>query len=316
MYKLDQGIDHILLDEAQDTNPEQWRIIEALCEEFFQGLSAHDEVERTSFTVGDMKQSIYSFQRAAPDEFNRMRKVFDKKISNSGKTNRVMALDISFRSTAPILKLVDFVFQQPELRQALGGEEVRHISYRKGQSGRVELWPLFETEKAEKKDFWELPTTIKNKSDSSLELASHIAEKIDSWLREEKILPAYDRPIQAGDIMILVRTRTKIVDDLIRCLKQKSIAVSGADRMVLSRQIAIHDLLAAAKFCLLQSDDLNLSCLLKSPLIGWDDAKLFSLSYGRKGSIWSEIESFRPGKREKLLDDDKALDVQLSLIHI
>ncbi len=289
MYKLDQGLDHILVDEAQDTNPEQWRIIESLCEEFFSGMSARDDVLRTSFTVGDVKQSIYSFQRAAPEEFKHMQKIFDRKIKDAGKVNEEVALKISFRSTKSILQVVDNVFKNDELNRAVGGGEIHHKSYRVGQAGMVELWSLFEQEQRQERDFWQPPITVRGAQSASSELASHIAKKIRYWLDSKEILSAYNRPICAGDIMILVRTRSAFVDQLVKALKSEDVPVSGADRMTLGDQLAVQDLLALARFCLLPDDDLTLAEVLKSPILGWDEEELFSLSYNRKGTLWSEI---------------------------
>ena len=292
MYKLDQGLDHILVDEAQDTNPEQWRIIEALCEEFFSGMSARDDVQRTSFTVGDIKQSIYSFQRAAPEEFKRMQGVFDTKINNAGKVNRNVGLDISFRSTESVLRVVDNVFKDDELNIAVGGGEVVHKSFRAGQAGLVEIWPLAQIEKKVQSEYWDAPIEIKNQQSASAQLASQLAQNIRNWLDRKEILPSRNRPIEAGDIMILVRSRTAIVDQMVRALKLLNVPVSGADRMVLGEQLAVQDLLALASFCLLPDDDLTLACVLKSPLLGWDEEELFSLSYNRNGSLWQELCNF------------------------
>ena len=292
MYKLDQGLDHILVDEAQDTNPEQWRIIEALCEEFFSGNSARDEVLRTSFTVGDIKQSIYSFQRAAPEEFKHMQQRFDRKIKDSGKVNKNIALDISFRSTQSVLRVIDNIFKDEHLNKSIGGGNIHHKTFRTGQAGMVELWPLFEEAQKESHDFWQPPIAVQNQQSASSELASYIASNIRNWLDSKDMLPAYNRPVQAGDIMILVRTRSKFVDQLVRSLKSLDVPVSGADRMILGDQLAVQDLLALARFCLLPDDDLTLATALKSPILGWNEDEIFSLSYNRKGTLWQEICNF------------------------
>ncbi len=307
MYKLDQGLDHILVDEAQDTNPEQWRIIESLCEEFFSGMSARDEVMRTSFTVGDIKQSIYSFQRAAPEEFKNMQGIFDRKIKDSGKVNREVALDISFRSTESILRVVDNVFKYEELNKAVGGGSIHHESFRAGQAGVVELWPLFETKKKEDRDFWNAPIEVKSQQSASSELASYIAQNIRNWLDRKEMLPAYNRPIGAGDIMILVRSRSAFVDQMVKALKALDVPVSGADRMKLGDQLAVQDLLAMARFCLLPDDDLTLAEVLKSPLLGWNEDELFSLSYNRKGTLWQELCNFDYDKIASITGHDKTV---------
>ena len=302
MYKMDQGLDHILVDEAQDTNPEQWRIIEALCDEFFSGLSARDDILRTSFTVGDVKQSIYSFQRAAPEEFQHMQGVFDRKINDSGQVNKNVALDISFRSTESVLRVVDNVFSDTDLNDAVGGGEIHHKSFRAGQAGLVEIWPLIEDLKIDKKPFWDLPVCVMNPKSGAAQLAAYTAQNIRNWLDRKEILKSANRPIEAGDIMVLVRSRSTFVDQLVRELKEKDIPVSGVDRMVLGQQLAVQDMFSLAQFCLLPDDDLTLACVLKSPFLGWNEDDLFSLSYHRKGSLWQEICNFDKEKITAIKD--------------
>lgn len=300
LYKLDQGIDHVLVDEAQDTNPEQWRIIEALSDEFFAGLSARDDVLRTSFTVGDIKQSIYGFQRAAPDEFKRMQKVMNEKITHAGLVNKNIALDVSFRSTKSVLQIVDSVFQGPALSKAVGEDEIHHKAFRQGQAGLVELWPVCETPKSDQRDFWDPPVTVQNHSNGSSELATYIADNIRNKLDRKEVLPSRNRAIEPGDFMILVRSRSSFVEQLVRALKAQNIPVSGADRMMLTDQLAVQDLLSVARFCLLPDDDLTLAEVLKSPFVGWGDDELFSLSYNRKGTLWQEICNFDYDKLNKI----------------
>ncbi len=292
MYKLDQGLDHILVDEAQDTNPEQWRIVESLTMEFFEGQSARDDVLRTSFTVGDIKQSIYRFQRAAPEEFQRMRGVLHERITKSGHVNRDVALDISFRSTASILHVVDRVFADPELNEAVGGGTIAHSAFRDGQEGLVELWPVFEDDEKVQKNFWDPPTRVISQQSGASHLAASLAQEIRNWLDRKEILKSYDRPVEPGDIMILVRSRSSFVDQLIRELKKQNIPVSGSDRMILSEQLVVQDLFALAEFCMLHDDDLTLASVLKSPFFGWSEEELFSLCYNRKGTLWQELCNF------------------------
>ena len=296
MYKLDQGIDHILVDEAQDTNPEQWKIIEALSSEFFSGLSARDDVLRTSFTVGDIKQSIYGFQRAAPDEFKVMQDVFHKRISEAKLINKNISLDVSFRSTESVLHAVDAVFQRPELQNAVGEQGISHNVFRQGQAGIVELWPLFETPKSMQRDFWDPPIDIHHQSSGSSELANYIAGNIRYRLDQKEVLESYGREIKPSDFMILVRSRSIFVDQLVRALKAQNVPVSGADRMLLEDQLAVQDMLSIARFCLFPENDLALAEILKSPLLGWSEEELFSIAYGRKGSLWQEICNFDPDR--------------------
>ncbi|MDH5721782.1 MAG: double-strand break repair helicase AddA [Alphaproteobacteria bacterium] len=309
MFKLDQGLDHILVDEAQDTNPEQWKIIAALCDEFFSGYSARDDLERTCFVVGDLKQSIYSFQRAAPEEFIRMQKFLHEKIILSGQPSQSVSLDISFRSTQSILRIVDAVFEGEEHRKAVGSEKVRHSAYREGQSGRVELWPLFKSEKKEPRNFWDPPIEIMEQENSAALLSNYVAEKIAQWIENKEILPSHDRPINPGDILILVRTRSKLVDQLVRSLKFRNIPVNGVDRMILGDHLAVQDLLALGNFTLLPDDDLTLACALKSPFLNWNEDELFSLGYNRTKSLWYELQKFDLSRLQQFSDEGSNITV-------
>lgn len=291
MYKLDQGIDHILVDEAQDTNPEQWQVISQLCDEFFSGRGAREETLRTSFIVGDIKQSIYGFNRAAPDEFSRMHKDLRSRAETAEIEWRDIPLNISFRSTRTVLSLVDKVFSEPAMKKAAGGEYLEHKSFRSGQAGMTELWPLFENDPKEEPDLWSPVSPEQAGHSGQSKLAGYIATQIRKWLDDEENLPARGRSIRPGDILILMRSRNALVGHLMRELKSRNIPVAGLDRMVLSQQIAVQDIIGLVEFCLLPEDDLNLAEILKSPLIGVTEDELFRLSYGRDSTLWQNVKS-------------------------
>ena len=297
LFKLDGGLDHLLIDEAQDTNPEQWEIIDTLCTEFFAGYSARDQINRTIFTVGDEKQSIYSFQRADPDAYQKMRSHFRAQIEQAEKTWADVDMVTSFRSTKTVLDLVDACFNTADLRQTLGPSydeaALKHFSFREGQAGHVELWPLIEPEdNKDKPQGWQLPLEIKHSVNPDTVLAEQIAQEVKTWLREGRLLRSKGRPINAGDILILVKSRSKIVGSIMRALKKYNIPVAGVDRLVLSEQIAIMDLLALAQISVLPEDDLTLASVLKSPFIGLSEEELFELCHGRKGqSVWQKLKS-------------------------
>lgn len=294
-YKLDQGLDHILIDEAQDTNPEQWDIIKALCDEFFAGESASEQ-DRSIFTVGDEKQSIYSFQRASPKAFHEMQAHFEQKVKESGKKWDLVPMQESFRSSRAVLGLVDAVFADPAQRQGLSKSEIEHIAHRAGQEGLAELWPLFESDQAEPPSLWNPEPETADQETASAKLARFIAQKIRGWIDNKDILPAHNRPIRAGDIMILVRTRKKMVQQISKALKDLEVPVSGLDRMILNDQLAVQDLLALAAFALQPRDDLSLACALKSPLIGLDEDTLYALAADRGSkSLWQMIRAAQPG---------------------
>ena len=296
LFKLDGGLDHILVDEAQDTNPEQWQVVAALAEEFFSGRGAREN-QRTVFAVGDAKQSIYSFQRADPHEFQRMRDHFRGRVAaateHPGEWRwREVALDISFRSTEAVLAAVDTVFAREEasVGVALDGAAIRHVAHRRGHAGRVELWPPVEPDPLEQPMPWQVSDAQRRVRDPSSRLAAVIAAQIRRWLDSGERLDARDRPIRAGDIMVLVRRRGPFVGALVRALKQRGVPVAGVDRMVLTTQLAVEDLVALGHFLLLPTDDLTLAALLKSPLYGIGEETLFALAHGRgKRSLWDEL---------------------------
>jgi len=303
-YKLDQGLDHILIDEAQDTNPEQWEIIGALCHEFFENTEDNN-TNRTVFTVGDEKQSIYSFQRASPEEFARMQNNFKEKVRQAKQNWDSVPMNISFRSTQSVLKAVDTVFSKEENRKGLGELPVKHTAFRRGQAGLVELWPVFESDETPELDLWAPLTAAEETSSGQKKLAVYIAKKIQHWLSSGAILESKNRPIRAGDIMILVRTRSALVNQIARELKNYNINVSGLDRMVLSEELSVQDLISAAEFSLQPLDNLALACMLKSPLIGMSEETLLKLSaYRERQSLW---ESLQQSSMKNIIDYCKNL---------
>jgi ATP-dependent helicase/nuclease subunit A len=293
LYKLDGGINHILVDEAQDTSPEQWRIIAKLAEEFHSGLGSDEGRQiRTLFAVGDEKQSIFSFQGAAPEEFGRNLSYFRARAENAKLNFSAVRLPVSRRSTKSILSFVDQVFSDDGAREGLSstGETTLHEAYR-NETGRVEIWPTVKPPPSEERDPWNLPVDAPSPKGADVALAVRIAERIANWLENRTPLPGVrdERAIEPGDIMILVRRRNAFAQEMIRQLMERNIPVAGADRMVLLDQIAIADLLALGRFVLLPEDELNLAALLKSPLVGLTEAELYALAQPRKCGLWEEL---------------------------
>lgn len=295
-FKLDGGVDHILVDEAQDTAPDQWRVISAIAEEFFAGDSAR-AIHRTLFVVGDEKQSIFSFQGAAPEQLAAIRERFEKLVIASDQEFSVPQLRHSFRSAPAILGAVDQVFEAPEVFEGVttNGEPPAHLAYRATAPGRVEFWPPVAPEKPEDPPPWWKPVDHTPPNAPHLRLAIALIDQIERWLDPDNPveLAAKGRNIRAGDILILVRRRNAFVDALIGGLKERGLPVSGRDRMVLTDEMAVRDLLALARFVLLPEDDLTLATVLRSPIIGLSDEALFDLSYGRKGTLWRALIAAR-----------------------
>lgn len=301
LYKIDGGLDHLLVDEAQDTSPQQWRVIAALAEEFFSGESARP-TPRTLFVVGDEKQSIFSFQGADPDALDRMRRYFEVKARDAKRVWDPVSLNFSFRSTDAVLATVDAVFEPQEMRHDVSadGQAIRHTAARAGQAGRVELWSPVSPADEDLSTGWDMPERARASNDPSLELAQILAERIARWTAGAKApgddgwLASRNRAAQPGDIMVLVRRRSAFVDQLVRALKARIVPVAGVDRMAVSAQLVVMDLMALADFVLLPADDLTLACVLKGPLIGLDEDALFDLAHDRgEESLWERLRTLR-----------------------
>ncbi|MFO0993927.1 MAG: double-strand break repair helicase AddA [Hyphomicrobiales bacterium] len=298
LYKLDGGIDHILIDEAQDTSPAQWEIVEALADEFFSGQGARPDVERTFFAVGDRKQSIFSFQGADPDAFVAAATRFAIKIAAGGKVFRHIPLHISYRSTKRVLEAVDCVFEQEAARRGIEARldvRVEHSPYRGETHGLVEVWPLVGPDEKIEPVAWRAPVDTAPENHPRRKLAIKIARRVASWIGR-RWLASQNRTVRPGDILVLVQRRNPFFDAVIRELRQHGVPVAGADRLQLGAHIAIRDVLALAQFTLLPEDDYTLACVLKSPLVSRDDgapiddADLFTLAHGRgTASLWQRL---------------------------
>ena len=296
LYKLDGGLDHILVDEAQDTTPAQWDVIRALADEFFTGEGAHEDMKayvRTIFSVGDEKQSIYSFIGADPAGFERMRAYFEARVRAVAQRFEYIPLTLSFRSTTAVLDAVDAVFSPADVRAGLSASDapITHVAHRAEAPGVVALWPCFKPEPGEEKDAWHAPFDSVSSSSPTFLLAAKLADIIARWLDTEagEFLHEEGRPVRPGDILILVRRRNAFMEEMISALKRRGIPVAGADRMVLTDQLAVMDLMALARFALLPQDDLNLASLLKSSLIGLSEEEIFTLAYKREGSLFDAL---------------------------
>jgi ATP-dependent helicase/nuclease subunit A len=293
LYKLDGGIDHVLIDEAQDTNPDQWRVIKALTGEFFAGEGRRDAGSRTVFAVGDAKQSIYSFQRADPREFVAMRDRYATLVPAAQGRWAEVALSVSFRSAPAVLDAVDRVINSPLGGEGvvLAGQTVAHLAYRSGAAGLVEVWPPLRPAARDEPEPWKPPVERVKGDSPRARLAQLIARRIEAMVSRGEILESRGRPIRPGDILVLVRRRNAFVEELVRELKTLGIAVAGADRMVLTEQLAVMDLMALANAMLLPEDDLTLATVLKGPLIGLSEEDLFDLAYDRPSHLWDALRA-------------------------
>ncbi|MEJ7934981.1 double-strand break repair helicase AddA [Sphingobium sp. AN558] len=283
-YKLDQRIDHILVDEAQDTNIAQWQIVGALAAEFFAGEGAKGDRVRTIFTVGDFKQAIFGFQGTSPQAFAAAQILFQHHAEEAGHAFHDLSLDRSFRSTPAVLDVVDRTIAGLEAeRLGLTSGEVRHISANRFP-GEVLLWkPVVAglSEEADGEEDWA--------ADQERVLAANIARQIKGWIDAGVMLESKGRPVRPGDIMILVRRRSELARLIVARLYEENVAVAGIDRLRLNAPLAVRDLLAALRFAVQPEDDLNLAALLVSPLIGWTQDELMARAMTRRGGLWRHL---------------------------
>jgi ATP-dependent helicase/nuclease subunit A len=288
LFRLDGGIDHILVDEAQDTSPKQWRVIELLSAEMTAGLGARD-LQRTLFVVGDKKQSIYSFQGADVAVFDTMRAQFAGKFSAASLPFVPADLRHSFRSSPAILALVDNVFGA-RFPGAMG-DSVAHIAHNAQMPGRVDVWPVIE---GGDRLGAIVPTETAAQltaADAQWQLAQRVAAGIQAMLQSGVQIPHKDgsRAAHAGDFLILVQRRSAAFHLIIRACKQLGLPIAGADRLRLGAEMAVRDLTALLTFLATPEDDLALACALRSPLLGLSEAELFNLAQPRSGFLWEAL---------------------------
>ena len=289
-YKLDRGVDHVLIDEAQDTSPRQWDIVTHIISEFTSGAGARDGVVRTVFAVGDEKQSIFSFQGAAPHEFDSRRRLLKKKFEDAGLKFDPLSFTTSFRSGPAILQSVDHVFRDETIYKSIhaadNGYPVHH-SLEDSGPGVIDLWELQLPDGKQDLEGWRAPFDAVSETSPEVKLAKRIQAEVKSLIAGGTMTGRLGarRPLRCGDILVLVRRRGNAFDAVIQALKHADIPVAGADRLKLTEHIAIIDLMNLADALLLPQDDLALAVALKSPLFGLDDDDLFQLAWQRKGSL-------------------------------
>ena len=302
LFKLDGGLEHILVDEAQDTAPAQWDILKALTESFFSGEGAREDrgarMDRTIFAVGDEKQSIYSFQGARPERLAIEAQTYDERVRGAGGEFEGVPLEVSFRSTETVLAFVDTAFDTPERSRALTGRALqtrgRHKANRKGDPGSVELWPLYRDEKIDPPEAWE-PVDAEPVESARKRMARDIAREIRRQVMAGAAVQdkrtRQPRPAGYGDFLILVRRRDATFEEIIRALKAEGVPVAGADRLKLSSHIVLDDLLSVARFALFPDDDLSLAEVLRGPLCDVDEEGLYELAGANpdRRKLWREL---------------------------
>ncbi|WP_439468279.1 double-strand break repair helicase AddA [Blastomonas fulva] len=301
-FKLDQRFDHVLVDEAQDTNPSQWAIVGGLIADYFAGQGSKADRFRTLFTVGDFKQAIFGFQGTSPQYYAAARHRIGAFAQDAGQPFLALSLDRSFRSTQPVLDMVDAVLG--ELGPAALGITDDKLPLHEGRAGPgvVELWrPVgdsVETEDGESETGAEGEAAEEWLSGADLRFAHQLADRIAGWLN-----PASPQRLWlarrsdgssgwagAGDIMVLLRRRGELASLIVARLYAAGVPVAGIDRLRLGQPLAVQDLVAAIRFALQPLDDLTCAALLVSPLCGWTQDEL--LHYGHrpdKRALWPHL---------------------------
>lgn len=304
-YKLDNGIEHILVDEAQDTSSLQWRIIRNLSGDFFSG-ETKNENERTLFVVGDEKQSIFSFQGANPKMFDENRIFYKEIIENSRKFFTEVSLRYSFRSLGNILQFVDTVFKDEAYIKKISNKDknIIHKNVRDGV-GLVELWPKLSVKKKEK-DNWDIDFDSTEEAKKLELLAECIGSKIKYLIESDRVIldrkTKKFRRIKAGDIMVLFKKRDEIfLSYFTKYLNENNIANSGYDRLDLFKDIIIEDFIALFNFVIFQEDDLNLANIMKSPFLELKEDDLYELcryKIDNEVSLFSAMKSNKKYKKQ------------------
>ncbi|MDR1691414.1 MAG: UvrD-helicase domain-containing protein, partial [Rickettsiales bacterium] len=314
LYKMNGGISHILLDEAQDTSPLQWKILTALSEDFFETSDGQiDDINKfkSLFVVGDRKQSIYSFQGADIDNYQKYLEIFQSKVKQYNHPWLVQDMVVSFRSSETVLKFVDFVFSEKTVSDGVSNEKISHENA-KELSGKIELYPTVKIEQNEKKQIYEKHFEGWIKNNAKAKLAKAVVAKIKNILESKIVLSRHetgeekDRFVEPRDIIILVKKRLPYADYLNKELKQAGIEFDGIDKFKLLNDMAVEDLINIGKFAVFPYDELTLAGVFKSPIIGGSEAELFELAYNRNDeNLWDRILNSSNKsimeKREKLL---------------
>ncbi len=307
-YKLDLGIDHLLIDEAQDTSRKQWKIVQRLVAEFTAGAGARPAT-RTIFAVGDEKQSIYSFQNAAPKEFAAMGQIFARAHADSGRRFVFGRLEHSFRSGLSVLGAVDVVFK--DIAASVTSDSASfppHIALPGAAPSVVEIWQPIEPDARKEIEGWDAPFDRVSETSPRVKLAQRIARTVRVLIDRGQLVGIARRAARAGDFLILVRQRGELFEAIIRALKNENVEVAGADRLVLTEHIAVMDLMALGDALLLPADDLALATVLRSPLFGFEDEDLFEIAWDRGGSSLRAALARKSGSREIFAAADARLD--------
>lgn len=294
-FNIDSDISHILVDEAQDVNQIQWEIIRLLTEDIYSGES--HKSGRSLFVVGDVKQSIYSFQGADPQHFLEMKDYFEQKTFEAKIEMIEVQKNTSYRSTKTILNFVDHVFGESGLEDSLLiGAPLKHEASRFDRSSEIEIWPI---EKEEERNFprnWEPPVRARKSDDPAVNLAQKIARTIRNKIAANLYIPSKRRNMQPGDVLILFQRRNDFMLHVLRALKSEDLPVAGIDKIPFTDYLAIQDVLSVIRFVLFPYDNLNLATLLKSPFFSMTENDLLKICVDSsfENTIFNKLSKSNP----------------------
>ena len=316
-YKLDRRFDHILIDEAQDTNAAQWRIILALIGDFYSGEGAGAERMRTLFVVGDYKQAIFRFQGTSPENFEAAKlRVGTAMADAAGNAERLrdgtrapelqeLGLGTSYRTAQPVLDFVDAAIAGiGHERFGLGEAPERHVG--EVRPGLVALWQAVgiaaEPDEDAEPDPEEGGEGWLSRPDRML--AENIAQQVAAWMRDGfPLVKGGERRAGPGDVMVLVRKRKELAGLIVARLHAAGVPVAGVDRLRLGAPLGVKDVVAALRFAAQPLDDLNLAALLVSPLLGWTQEQLLEHAYRPRGAaLWAHLRRTRHADVTAALD--------------
>ncbi|KPK10646.1 MAG: hypothetical protein AMJ68_08490 [Acidithiobacillales bacterium SG8_45] len=282
-YKLDQRIDHLLVDEFQDTNPTQWHLLHPLLDEMAAGQA---DRHRSAFIVGDIKQSIYRFRRAAPDLFHHARNWLTLHMGAEAASQQK-----SYRSSPAIIEFVNLLFDATDAQDDSHyhlHDFTTHEAHHRNRWGRVEILPLVERNT-------DAPATMETgfrnpllaprnqragtTEQQHLTEATIIADRIRTLVGEPIVADDVVRPMRFGDIMILLRSRTHaaIYEN---ALRQADIPFSGIGKDRFNQSIEVQDIVSVLRALLAPFDNLALAAALRSPVFSCSNEDLAALAVG------------------------------------
>src|SRR5215212_6802022 len=210
-YKLDRGVDHVLIDEAQDTSPRQWDIIAHIISEFTAGEGAREGLNRTVFAVGDEKQSIFSFQGAQPREFDARRRELKNRFEGAELRFESIPFTYSFRSGQAILRSVDHVFREETIYRSIHAEKnyPLHEALPDAGPSQIDLWELSAADDKQDIEGWRAPFDGVPVTSAEVKLSKRIQSEITRLVAGGTMTGHLGdrRRLSYGDVLVLVRRR-------------------------------------------------------------------------------------------------------------